>query len=152
MKTILVCPHYRPPKLPPTNYSKSRFNVAWDITMLTVRVRRTPDHTFCQEVLLGSFSRFFLASCSCFFTFCFRLLSLSFLPLSPIAYLLILSKRIRTFMISTVTPYFNLKYRKWIPLFLSSSPFLYQQGTLLNPYVHSPKIQSIYISQILRKC
>src|SRR5262249_21034960 len=43
---------------------------------------------FYAGVFVGSFSRFFFAVCSCFFIFCFRALSLSFLPLSPIAYLL----------------------------------------------------------------
>src|SRR5262245_46515221 len=56
---------------------------------------RTPlTHGFYAGVLVGSFSRFFFAVCSCFFIFCFRALSLSFLPLSPIAYLLLpLSRR-----------------------------------------------------------
>src|SRR5262245_61443593 len=53
------------------------------------RSRRTPlAHGFYAGVFVGSFSRFFFAVCSCFFIFCFRALSLSFLPLSPIAYLL----------------------------------------------------------------
>ena len=50
---------------------------------------RTPlAHGSYAGVFVGSFSRFFFAVCSCFFIFCFRALSLSFLPLSPIAYLL----------------------------------------------------------------
>ena len=59
-----------------------------DTTMLTVRVRRTSHHAFCQGVLFGRFSSFLFAFCSCLLIFCFRPLSLSFLPLSPIAYLL----------------------------------------------------------------
>ena len=51
-------------------------------------VRRTPQHAFCQGVLLGCFPSFSFAFCSCLFIFCFRPLSLSFLPLSPIACLL----------------------------------------------------------------
>jgi len=56
--------------------------------MLTVWVRRTPHHAFCQEVLFGCFANFPFAFWSCLFIFCFRPLSLSFLPLSPIACLL----------------------------------------------------------------
>ena len=56
--------------------------------MLTVWVRRTPQHAFCQGVLLGCFAIFPFDFCSCLFIFCFRPLSLSFLPLSPIASLL----------------------------------------------------------------
>jgi len=51
-------------------------------------VRRTPQHAFCQGVLLGCFASFPFAFCSCLLIFCFRTLSLSFLPLSPTAYLL----------------------------------------------------------------
>jgi len=58
--------------------------------MLTVRVRRTPHHALYQGVLLGCLNSFSFAFCSCLFIFCFRPLSLSFLPLSPIAYLLFL--------------------------------------------------------------
>ena len=61
-----------------------------DTTMLTVWLRRTPLHTFYQGVLLGCFARFSFDFCSSLFIFCFRPLSLSFLPLSPIAYLLFL--------------------------------------------------------------
>jgi hypothetical protein len=57
-------------------------------TMLTVWVRRTPHHAFYQGVLLGCFANFSFVFCSCLFIFCFRPFSLSFLPLSPIAYLL----------------------------------------------------------------
>jgi hypothetical protein len=59
-----------------------------DTTMLTIWVRRTPQHAFCQGVLFGCFANFSFAFCSCLFIFCLRPLSLSFLPLSPIAYLL----------------------------------------------------------------
>ena len=59
-----------------------------DTTMLTVWVRRTPHHAFYQGVLLGCFASFPFAYCSCLFIVCFRPLSLSFLPWSPIAYLL----------------------------------------------------------------
>ena len=58
-----------------------------DTTMLTVWVKRTPQHAFCQAVLLGCFTIFSFAFCSCLFIFCFRPLSLTFLPLSPMAYL-----------------------------------------------------------------
>ena len=51
-------------------------------------MRRTPHHAFCQKVLFGCFANLSFAFCSCLFTFCLRPLSLSFLPLSPIAYLL----------------------------------------------------------------
>jgi len=56
--------------------------------MLSVWVKRIPHHAFCQVILLGCFAIFLFAFCSCLLIFCFRPLSLSFLPLSPIAYLL----------------------------------------------------------------
>ena len=59
-----------------------------DTTMLTVQVRRTLHHAFCQGVLLCCFSSFLFAFFACLFILCFRPLSLSFLPLSPIKYLL----------------------------------------------------------------
>jgi len=43
---------------------------------------------FLSRVLLGCFASFSFDFCSCLFIFCFRPLSLSFLPLSPIRYLL----------------------------------------------------------------
>src|SRR5678815_3388984 len=45
-------------------------------------------HGFYAGIFAGSFSRLVFTVCACFFIFCFRALSLSFLPLSPIAYLL----------------------------------------------------------------
>ena len=55
-----------------------------DITMLTLWMRRTPHHAFCQGVLLACFSSFLFALWSCLLIFCFRLFSLSFLPLSVV--------------------------------------------------------------------
>ena len=83
-----------------------------DTTMLTVWVRRTPYYASCQGVLLGCFASFFFAFCSCLLIFCFRPLSLSFLPLSPIAYLLfplflIFSPRGRRCVVSSVFAYFH---------------------------------------------
>ena len=83
-----------------------------DTTMLTVWVRRTPHHAFYQGVLLGCFASFPFAFCSCLFIFCFRPLSLSFLPLSPIAYLLfplslIFSPRGCRCLVSSVFAYFH---------------------------------------------
>jgi hypothetical protein len=49
---------------------------------------------FYAGIFVGSFSRLVFTVCACFFIFCFRALSLSFLPLSPIACLLFpLSRR-----------------------------------------------------------
>jgi hypothetical protein len=83
-----------------------------DTTMLTVRVKQTPHHAFCQGVLLGCFCNFPFAFCSCLFIFCFRPLSLSFLPLSPIAYLLfpfflIFPPRGRRCFVSSVLAFFH---------------------------------------------
>jgi hypothetical protein len=47
----------------------------------------TKVHGFYTSIFGGAFSRFVFAACACFFIFCFRALSLSFLPLSPIAHL-----------------------------------------------------------------
>ena len=76
------------PKSPPRWYRPPLPYPSRDTTMLTVWVRRTPQHAFCQGVLLGCFASFPFSFCSCLLIFCFRPLSLSFLPLSPIAYLL----------------------------------------------------------------
>ena len=62
--------------------------------------------------LLGCFATFPFAFCSCLFIFCFRPLSLSFLPLSPIAYLLfplslIFSPRGCGCLVSSVFAYFH---------------------------------------------
>lgn len=56
----------------------------------TLRVRRTPTHALCHGVGLCCFSSFPLAFFCCFAVLCFWPLSLSFLPLSPIARLLFL--------------------------------------------------------------
>jgi len=93
-------------------YQSLSFKRRRDTTMLTVWVRRTPHHAFCQGVLLGCFASFPFAFCSCLFIFCFRPLSLSFLPLSPIAYLffplsLIFSPRGRRCVVSSVFAYFH---------------------------------------------
>lgn len=50
------------------------------------RVEATPRYGYAGG-FVGSFSRLLFAVCACFFIFCFRDLSLSFLPLSPIVYL-----------------------------------------------------------------
>ena len=71
-----------------TRYGAKAFAHPRHPTMLTVWVRRTPRHAFCQGVFLCCFSSSLFAFCSCLFIFCFRPLSLSFLPLSPIAHLL----------------------------------------------------------------
>lgn len=80
--------------------------------MLTVRVRQTLHHIFCQEVLLGCFAIFSFAFCSCLLIFCFRPLSLSFLPLSPIPYLSpfpfsLIFSRGRRCIVSSVLAYFH---------------------------------------------
>jgi hypothetical protein len=51
----------------------------------------TSSHGFYAGVFIGSFSSLVFAVCSCFFIFCFRALSLSFLPLSPTVDLLLRS-------------------------------------------------------------
>ena len=69
-------------------YQSLSFKRRRNTTMLTLWVRRTPHRAFCQGVLLGCFASFPFAFCSCLVIFCFRPLFLSFLPLSPISYLL----------------------------------------------------------------
>jgi hypothetical protein len=48
----------------------------------------TSSCVYYQGVFFGCFSRFLFTSWSCLIFFCFRTLSLSFLPLSPIVFLL----------------------------------------------------------------
>jgi hypothetical protein len=71
-------------------YRSLSFKRRRDTTLLTVWVRRTPHRGSCQGVLFGCFASFPFSFCSCLLIFCFRPLSLSFLPLSPIAYPLFL--------------------------------------------------------------
>ena len=48
----------------------------------------TRQYALCDGNFIATFSCGFLAECCCFTIFCFRIRSLSFFPLSPIAHLL----------------------------------------------------------------
>jgi hypothetical protein len=72
------------------SYSRSEMVLNYSTPNVTVSSiaglwNATNAHGFYVGIFVGSFSGLVFAVCACFFIFCFRALSLSFLPLSPIA-------------------------------------------------------------------
>jgi hypothetical protein len=95
---------------------------------------------FYVGIFVGSFSGLVFVVCACFFIFCFRALSLSFLPLSPIACLLFTLSRRRA-----SRP--QLANSRWLPC-LCPRPYVYTftlaqcARIMKKPFITSPSNQN----------